>query len=201
MFTTIIDTPSRHRLAAFFLNNSPRAFHAEEVRKATGEPGPMVAVNLKHFVKNGFLRTSERKGEAYYRLNPRYGYLEELRGFVVSKNHARVRDNVWQSLEKLNNTVLVILTGIFTNSAHMPTDLVIVGTPSPSTMKKVIELIEKEMRLDVNYTIFSQEEFDERVNMYERFTRDLFDNPHLIVFDKRVKPNKKIESSSLKNKK
>ncbi len=190
MFTTIIDTPGKTKLAAFFLNTHSRAFHPEEIRKATLEPGPSIATTLRHFVKNGFLKSVERRGEVYYRLNPRYNFLEELKGFLVKKSPARFRDLVWHELEKINNATLVVLTGIFTGQAAMPTDLVIVGKANAISVRKAVERIEKDMRLDLNYTIFSEDEFSERFNMHERFMRDLFENPHLIVLDKRPKTSK-----------
>jgi hypothetical protein len=191
MFTTLIDTPGRTKLATFFLSTQPRSFHPEEIRKAVGESGPTVAANLRHFAKSGFIRTTERKGEIYYRVSGRYPYLEELRGFLVKKGAPRYKDLVWQELEKLNNTYLILLTGLFTGQTSTPSDLIVVGQPSPAVLKKVVERIEKEMRLELFYTIFSREEFDERFNMQERFTRDIFENPHLIVVDKRGSGGKK----------
>src|SRR3990167_6628879 len=198
MFTALIDTPPRTKIATFFLSTRARSFHPEEIRKAVAEPGSMVVSTLRHLAKGGFLKSSERRGEIYYRLNPRYPYLDELTGFLVKKPF-RFKDMVWLELERLNNTNLVVLTGIFTGQGAMPTDMVVVGNPSQAVLKRIIERIEKEMRFELNYTVFSNTEFEDRVNMYERFTRDLFDNPHLIVLDRRNK-NPKPKTIQIKPK-
>lgn len=197
MFTHIIDTPSKTKLATFFLIAAPRSFHPEEVRKAVGEPGAVVAATLKHFVKQGFLKHNERRGEVYYQVNLRYPYFDELKSFLV-KRPIRIRDEVSRELEKLNNTVLVVLTGLFTGLVRMPTDLVIVGRPTPASLKKAIDIVEKELRQEIYYTLFTEEEFNERVNMFERFTRDLFEGPHVVVLDKRVKHDKRSKEADKK---
>lgn len=190
MFTHIIDTPSKTRLATFFLVAAPRSFHPEEVRKAVGEPGAVVAATLKHFVKQGFLKHHERRGEVYYQVNLKYPYYDEVKSFLV-KRPMRVRDEVSRELERLNNAALVVLTGLFTGVSRMPTDLVVVGRPTPSSLKRAVDAVEKEMRQEIFYTLFTEDEFNDRLSMYERFTRDLFENPHVVVADRRVKAEKK----------
>ena len=186
MFTNLIDTPGRTKIVAFFLNANPRAFHSEEVRRAVLESGPAVVSNLRHFARSGFLKTGERKGEVYYRLNSKFPYYEELKG-LLAKKPVRVKDILSEELQRLNNVSLAVLTGIFTGQQFMPADLVIVGNPAPAVFKRVLEKIEKEMRMEINYSLFTEDEFDERAAMFERFMRDLFENPHLVVVDKKGK--------------
>src|SRR3989338_8944925 len=200
MFTTLIDTPAKTKLATFFLSTSGRVFHPEEVRRAVGEPGPTIALNLRQMAKSGFLRPVERKSELYYAINPRYPYLEELRGLLLRKP-VRYKDTISRELERLNNCTLIVLTGIFTGELRMPTDMVIVGSPGAPALKRAIGIVEKEIRQPINYTVFSNEEFEDRVHMYERFTRDLFDNSHVIVVDRRVKTSKFSQTAKEKNKK
>ena len=197
----IIDTPGRGRLATFFLAALPRSFHPEEVRKLTGQPGSVVVSNLRHFARSGFLLPFERKGEIYYRLNQRYPYLEELRSYLIRKTVPRVRDLVTVELTRLPQTSIAVLTGLFSGQKNMPTDILIVGTPPTGSLRRILEKIEKEIRQELNYTVFNLEEFAERVNMYDRFTRDLFENPHLVVFDRRPKPRQKQKTETSKKKK
>jgi len=170
------------------LSAIPRSFHPEELRRALGEPGAVVVGNLKFLAKQSFLRSIERRGEIYYRINPRYPYLDELKGVLLKKSPVKVRDVVAGNLERLNRVTMVVLTGLFTGELQMPTDLVIVGKPSALALRNVIESVEKELRQAVNYTVLTEEEFEQRVNMYERFTRDLFDNAHVTLIDRRARP-------------
>src|SRR3989344_7307776 len=188
MFTDIIDNPSKTRTVSFFLSAIPRSFHPEELRRALGEPGAVVVGNLKFLAKQSFLRSIERRGQIYYRINPRYPYLDELKGVLLKKSPVKVRDVVAGNLERLNRVTMVVLTGLFTGELQMPTDLVIVGKPSALALRNVIESVEKELRQAVNYTVLTEEEFEQRVNMYERFTRDLFDNAHVTLIDRRARP-------------
>lgn len=183
MLTDIIDTSGKAKLATFFLNSIARSFHPEEVRKNIKESGSAVALNLREFVKSGFLKPIHRGGEMYYRLNFKYPYLEELREFLVKKNSTKFKDIILKELQKLDID-LVVLTGLFTAQTDIQIDILMVGRKSPASIKNVIEKIEKEIRHEINYTLFSPEDFKERINMYDRFTRDVFDNPHLIVVDK-----------------
>ena len=194
MFAQIVDTPGRAKAATFFLSMPARSFHPEEVRKSLNESGASLAASLKHLVKNGLIKSFERNGELYYRINTRYPYLEELSGFLVKKNRDQFKDCVLSEFEKLNHTELVVLTGLFSGQLSMPTDVVVVGAPTPGILKRTIEKIEKEIRQEIYYTLFTPAEFEERVNMFERFTRDLFDNPHVIAMDKRVKSSRKIQT-------
>jgi hypothetical protein len=190
MLTEIIDTPGKNKLAAFFLQSQPRSFHPEEVRKSISEPGSVIAANLKHFVRKSFLSQVERNGEMYFRLNPRYPYLEELREYLVRKSPTKLRDTIWQDLEKLNGATVIVLSGLFTGQLQLPADIVFVGTTPPATLKKTLDKVEKEFRQELNYVVFTPEEFQMRHDMYDRFVRDLTENPHLIVIDKRSKVSK-----------
>jgi hypothetical protein len=47
------------------------------------------------------------------------------------------------------------------------------------------------MGQELNYSIMSEEEFINRRDTFDRFIKDIFDYPHLVILDKIRKPKRR----------
>lgn len=137
-------------------------------------------VTLKEHVAVGKKKVSKIKTKkAYvYSINPRFSLLQELHDLVV-KDSLASHKKLLQQIKGLGSIKLAILSGIFINNDKSRTDLLVVGDKiKKSRLRNFLENIESEMGRSPRYTVMDTKEFEYRMDMYDRFLRDILEFPH-----------------------
>jgi hypothetical protein len=181
MLEKLLENSKKASVAGFFLVNPPRAFFAGELEARLG--GKELASELSQLIKIGFLTSFAKKGKRYYAVNERTNGYRELRDSVL-KAAPSYEDELFKFIKKLDSVQYAVLTGLFMGDPDAGCDVVLVGNPKPGQIEKFVAGIQKLAGQEVNYAIFSPEEFGYRRNTFDRFTKDVFDNRHLVVVDK-----------------
>jgi len=117
-------------------------------------------------------------------LNHNFEYLAPLKVLLV--NSASVDHK--SLMEKFKNTgkiKLVVLSGIFIKESTGHVDMLVVGDNiKKSSLERALRSIESEIGKELVYAAIDTKEFNYRLNMYDKFIRDIFDYPHTKVVDK-----------------
>lgn len=121
----------------------------------------------------------------YYYLNHEFEFVNELKDLVI-KSSTTSKKKLLKQIRNLGNVKLAIMSGIFLDKSNTSrTDLLIVG--ENITRKKIVNFlskIESEIGKSLNYTLMDTEEFKYRLNMYDRFLRDILEFPHEKLINK-----------------
>ena len=74
---------------------------------------------------------------------------------------------------------LAVLSGVFINSDNARTDLLIVGDDvKKRALENFLGHTESDLGRPIQYTLMDTEEFRYRMDMYDRFLRDILEYPH-----------------------
>lgn len=121
-----------------------------------------------------------KKTRVFYS-NPEFKLLPELRD-LISKASVATRGKLLRQIKTLGNVKLCIISGIFLNSNdnnNSRTDLLLVGDHvKRRKLDSFLAGIESELGKTLRYTLMDTEEFKYRLDMYDRFLRDILEYPH-----------------------
>lgn len=138
---------------------------------------------LKLLLSLGFVKKSARKGFA---ISETFSFFSALRGLVITASPA-ARGNLLNFFRKYRKIKLICIAGVFLDSvfADPLTDLLIVGNGiKRGILEKFIKKLEPDVGKEINWTILSLTEFNDRIAMHDKFLRDFFDSPNECLINK-----------------
>lgn len=85
----------------------------------------------------------------------------------------------------LGRVKLAVVSGVFINSGASRADVLIVGDGiKKARLNACMARLESEIGKELNYVCLTTEEFRYRMDMYDRFLRDILEEPHETVINK-----------------
>ena len=118
----------------------------------------------------------------YYQANKNFVLFEEIKALIIKAQVLYEKDFI-KKLNKLGSPKLFILTGVFINNHHSPTDMLIVGRINKDRLAKVIKDLEKEMGRQINYTLMDMKEFKYRKDITDVFLYSILEGSKIVVVD------------------
>ncbi|MCI0532935.1 hypothetical protein L0Y49_01805, partial [bacterium] len=80
---------------------------------------------------------------------------------------------------------LVVITGIFIKNEESRVDILIVGDGlKKQSIESVLRTMEAELGKEIRYALLETKEFSYRMNVYDKFIRDILDYPHRKIINK-----------------
>ncbi|MEK7151488.1 MAG: hypothetical protein AAB784_02120 [Patescibacteria group bacterium] len=122
-----------------------------------------------------------------YVLNQEFGLFYELKDLIL-KSLPTEKNNMVERLNNLGKIKLAIISGIFINKESLDplsTDLLIVGDYIENRkLKSFLSYLEAEVGKEIKYSVMDKEEFQYRLNMFDRFVRVILEAPHEKLINK-----------------
>lgn len=190
MLQEIIESKYKSVIVPFLLLATARSYSILELSKRLGFSVDKLNHELSDLMKLGLVRSFTKNRQTYYLVNTRHKSLIELKQSLV-KNQKHFDDELFIAIKRLGEVKGAFLSGIFTGSPELPVDILIVGKPNLNKLDEFLQNCKKMMGQDVNYSIMSEDEYTLRRDTFDRFIKDVFDYPHLVVFDNLHKTKKK----------
>ena len=126
-------------LEKFLLSEEGSEFFVRQLtRELSDDPGKDLPINgvnheLKKMKEIGLLRVRSKGGKKFFKVNPDFIFLEELRG-IVKKGSMQV-EKVAKKIQQSGNLQMLILTGVFTGK-EAGIDIFIVGDLDKDKLNK-----------------------------------------------------------------
>lgn len=197
----LFDSPVRAKLLKLFLMNPDARFTREEAsRQAQVRPREfkrearrlmqlrLVKSASARLVKpqaegRGRMKFSARR-ETVFAANKDFPLFAELRALCL-KSAPHAKGLLAGKIKRLGNVKLAILAGVFIDNPASRVDLLLVGDSiRKARMKSFIQWLEARIGKELNYVAMSSPEFKYRMDMYDRFVRDVLEFPHETVINK-----------------
>ena len=93
-------------------------------------------------------------------------------------------DLLVKAASKFRECKFIALTGVFVGRPRIETDVLFVGKLSPLKLKNFLRWAEKMAEQEISYSIFTNQEFEYRKVMNDRFLKNILENSPVIVLDK-----------------
>lgn len=192
MIDALFGSKTRIKLLHLFLNNPGQAYYVREITRLIDEQINSVRRELSNMLKVGIIKSDTADNKLYYEVNQRYEHYVPLRAIFadnISKDQQSVDQAApstldWQiKLDELGGVKLAILSGVFVQGSLSDVDLLIVGAPSPTKVKKLIKSLERKEGRELNYSVLPYEEFYYRFSVKDRFVTEICSGKHVLLRD------------------
>lgn len=189
----ILDSDHGSELLAFLLLAPARSYSSKELAGRLHITEKTLSPLLKEFLDDSLIKQLVRDGAKLYIINQRHKLLPEIRASLV-KNQNPYEDELFVAIAKLGEVKAAFLSGALTGNPELPVDLLIVGKVNLSKLDAFLKQCKTVLGFDINYSVMTPDEFQLRRDTFDRFIKDIFDYPHLIVVDKLTKVKKGTKS-------
>lgn len=200
----LFESVPKVRLLRLFMRNAESQFSFVEILTRSQLRSTQARKELKKLLKWGVAKTKivplkyeiGRKGRSrkkppkiviktkrtrIFYANPDFKLLPELRD-LISKASVAERGKLLRRMKSLGNVKLCVISGLFLNSNgndSSRTDLLLVGDNiKRRKLDSFLSQVESELGKAIRYTVMETDEFKYRLDMYDRFLRDILEHPH-----------------------
>lgn len=204
----LFESDPKVRILRICMRNSDDSFTREDLAKRSRLRPRVVSQELEKLVRIGVIErgtariteekiqkkkhgkkykikiiTKSRKAKIYF-ANKNLEIFPELQN-LISKAAVASKREIANKVKSLGNIKLALVSGIFINNPNSRTDLLIVGDKvSVKKVNSFLSKIEADLGKSIHYTLMDTSEFKYRINMYDRFLRDILEFPHEKLINK-----------------
>lgn len=182
------------KVMKLFLMNPDTAFETKEVAEraqikdssARAELSLLKSAGMvkkKTFTKDvefrvrGSISTKKKKVDGWT-LDKEFSYNEPLHSLLIGSERVD-RAELVRRLKPAGKIKLLVIAGVFIKDPESRADMLIVGDNLKiKTLGNIIKTLESELGKELNYAVFSTEEFKYRSNMYDKLVCDIFEFAH-----------------------
>ncbi len=174
----LFESAPKVRILRLFMHNPDEFFIIEDIAKRAQVQIEAARKELGKLVGVEIIRQRIAKKEKVFQVNSDFPLLPELRDLVIKSSTAS-RKNILQQMRGMGRVKLAVLSGVFINSDSARTDILIVGDDiKKSKLTSFLKRTESELGKSIQHTLMDTEEFRYRMDMYDRFLRDILEYPH-----------------------
>ncbi|MEX2145207.1 MAG: hypothetical protein WD712_02430 [Candidatus Spechtbacterales bacterium] len=183
----LFDSPSKLRLLKLFLRNPREKFSLSDIRKRTMLTTPSIKRELSKLQEIKLVKDSKRGStDRVYFLNYDFVFLGELQNLILKSSPADEK-KMMGKIKGVGRMKMVVLSGVFMkpDRENSRTDILLVCNDiNEKKFGKFMQNLEAEAGTELQYTIFTTDEFSYRYSMFDRFILDILEKPHKKLLNK-----------------
>jgi hypothetical protein len=123
-----------------------------------------------------------KKTEKSFRVNRQFILFEELKALMM-KAQVLYEEDFINSLKKIGEIKLLVMSGFFVGSVNSKVDLLLIGKVNKSKMEKLVEELEKELDREINYSCMEEKEFKYRREVTDVFLYEVLESKKFVVIN------------------
>ena len=182
MLEQLFGSRTRVKLLKLFITLQGTPFFVREICRKVDEQLNSVRRELANLMSLGMITMSEQGDKKFYQLNTKFVLAEELRALLI-KSQLLVEQDFIRRLKESGKIRYLALTGSFTGAKMSPTDILLVGKVDRPFLVRAIEKFQREAGRELNFTVLSAREYNERLALADKFLVTILNNPKVVVVD------------------
>jgi len=198
-FSILFGSQARVKIMRLFLLNSESVFENAEIVRRSKVKIPFVRKETAILAKAGLIKKTsffkeippktkngkiKKKRVSGWRLDNSFELLKPLRNFLINTEPMRKAEIV-NKFKGAGKIKLLIVSGIFIQNEDSRVDLLIVGDQiKKAAIENALCSVESEVGREVSYAYFNTQEFLYRIDICDKFVRDVLDYSHEKLIDK-----------------
>lgn len=195
MIDQLFGSKTRVKLLYLFLSNPNRSFFVREITRKVDEQINSVRRELGNLLSIGIITSEKSDNKLYYEVNQKYEHYEALRMLFGKKSTTAKKaiknvdekdedDSLAGRLAKVGTISAAILSRSFTRDMRSPVDLLVVGAVNKTKLKKLVAELEKEEGREIMYSTITEDDFDYRQDINDRFLSDVLSAKKTVIINK-----------------
>jgi predicted nucleotidyltransferase len=178
MMEKLFTSRTRAKLLTLFLTQLKKEFYVRELQRKIKENVTSVRRELENLKELGLVNERKEGIQKFYSLNKNHPIYEELRRIVLKTEG--VGKVLKDKLSKLAGIKYSMIYGSFAKGTEIESsdvDLIIIGTVDERKLLKQIRKVEGEIGREVNYILWSEEEFKKKIKEKNSLLMNIVENP------------------------
>lgn len=195
MVEQLFGSKTRVKLLQLFYANPNRSFYVREITRKIDEQINSVRRELANLLNIGIITSDNSNNKLYYEVNQKYEFYQPLRtifGGTVTPGKATVTPapdtatiaGAEQTFKPLAHVDLVLFTGQLTRDDRSGIDVLLVGSVGQAQAAKYIAELEAQESKELRYVILTEDEFEYRQKIKDRFLSLVLESKSQILVDK-----------------
>lgn len=193
----------RVKIMRFFLHNSDLIVNVNKISEKTKCKPAVVRKELSNLLSIGFIEkkkskvyvlssktkkaTQQTKEITGFKLNNDFPYNESLCDLLFDFE-AIDKKELANRFKHIGRIKKFIVAGLFIGDDKSRVDILIVGEAiNKIKAEKVFDILSSETGRDLVFSVMDVEEFEYRFKMYDKFIRDILEQPNEVIIDKITK--------------
>lgn len=196
----LFDSQARVKVMKLFLSNEDKTFDNEDLVKRTKTALPTLKKELNLLEKAGFLKKRVfykeieikipktkkkpagikivKKKANGWGINEKFQYLAPLHSLLVDMT-SFTSSSILKNLSGAGKLKLVLVSGAFIQNSESRIDILVVGDNiQTSRVDRAVGILESEIGKELRYVVLRTDDFNYRLNIYDKLVRDILDTPH-----------------------
>ncbi len=178
----LIISKVRVKMLELFFNNPEEMYYVRQITRLIDEEINAVRRELDRLLGTGLLKSEERGNRLYYYLNDSHVYYQELMQIVAKSSGlgAAIR----KRRRKLGKLEFVMFSGNFIageQSTRDEIDILVIGDVVLAELEALIKKEQEKIGREINYAVFSSEEFEFRKTRRDPFIMDILYGTRLMI--------------------
>ncbi len=172
----------RVKMVELFFNNQNEMYYVREITREVKEEINAVRRELDRMLAAGILKSEQRGNRLYYSLNTKYLFFQELQQMVAKSTG--LGNKIRKARRKLGTVSFVMFSARFIKGLpprHNELDLLVVGDIVLPELEDLVKQEEKRLEREINYAVFSDDEFDFRKTRRDPFIMDVLYGSRVMI--------------------
>lgn len=181
----LFGSEAKVKIMRLFLFNPETVFDTSTISTRTKAEISKVRREIGVLEKTGLIKHRTRSnGRKGFVLDTQFSYLLPLQNFLINVEPLNPKEII-RRISKLGSIKMIVLSGVFIQETESRVDILVVGDNVKKTaLENTIKLLESEIGKELRYAHFTTADFQYRISMCDKLTRDILDYPHKKVLNR-----------------
>jgi predicted nucleotidyltransferase len=178
----IFNSKTRQAIFCLYFSNPDKAFYLRELERELDIPVSMLRKELVGLEKESIFKSEKKGNLLYYCLNKNYPLFDELKSIVFKT--VGIKASLRKILSPIKNIDIAFIYGSYaknSENAKSDIDLFIIGNLNEDILLEKINKLEKVLKREINYSIYSKSDFVKKKKEKDPFVSDLIKNKKIFL--------------------
>jgi predicted nucleotidyltransferase len=180
--SNIFKSKTRKAFFKLYFTNPESEYYLRELERLLDIPVSMIRKELMRLEQEGVFLSKKKGNLLYYSLNKSYPLFSELKSIVFKT--VGIEGALKEILTKIKGIELAFIYGSFAKQSENATsdvDLFIMGNIDDSLLIGEIRKAEDALKREINYTLYTRDEFKKKKTKKDSFILSLIENPKIFL--------------------
>lgn len=181
MINKLFSSKARVDILKLFLFNPEDTFYQRQISKLTGQSIRAVQREVARLQELGIIEKSIEGNRIYYKVNKNCPIFKELKNILFKT--VGIAEVLKKNL-KNNNIQVAFIYGSYARgkeNLQSDIDLMVIGKISSRELSRLLSKPKKELMREINYVVFSPEEFKKRVKQKDHFLNSVLKEEKIFI--------------------
>lgn len=181
-FSKLFKSKTRKELFRLYFTNPDHEYYLRELERLLHIPVSMIRKELIQLEEDGIFLSRKKGNLTFYLLNQSYPLFEELKS-IISKTIG-VQGLLKDTLNKIKGVEVAFIYGSYAKreeNAKSDIDLLVEGKINEDKLLMEINKLEEVLKREINYSLFTRNEFKQKMKEKDSFIMDLIRNPKIFL--------------------